>query len=474
MSKRLGIAILGLGGQGGGVLADWVVQLGEKNGYVAQGTSVPGVAQRTGATIYYVEMIPAAATDPVLALTPIPGDVDVVVASELMEAGRAILRGFVSKSTVLIGSTHRVYAIDEKAAMGDGRASGERIIAAANDRAARFIGFDMDAAAERTGTVISAVMFGALAGSGALPFPREAYEAAIRAGGKGVDASLRGFAAGFDAAQGRAMEAAPEADAACPTTPAGRALLARIRAELPAPAHAFAIEGVRKLMDWQDAAYADLYLDRLATLDRDPALLTEAARHLALWMAYDDTVRVADLKVRETRFARVRGEVKAKDDQIIAVTEYMHPRLEEVCETLPARLGAWILASPRLSRRLAPFFRKGRHVETTSLRWFIVLWVLASLRRWRRGSLRYGHEQARIEDWLALVRTATPAAALELVMCQRLIKGYGDTFARGLSNYARIVDRYRAGGLDAQGLRVLREAALADEDGVALGQALAS
>ncbi|WP_082746393.1 indolepyruvate oxidoreductase subunit beta family protein [Sphingomonas sp. CCH5-D11] len=472
--RRITIAILGLGGQGGGVLADWVVQLGEANGYVAQGTSVPGVAQRTGATIYYVEMIPAGDSEPVLALTPVPGDVDVVVASELMEAGRAILRGFVGKQTVLIGSTHRVYAIDEKSAMGDGRASGERIVAAAQERSRRFIGFDMDAAADRAGTVISSVMFGALAGSEALPFPREAYEAAIRAGGKAVEASLKGFDAGFEAAQGHPEPALIAAPATVPTSPAGRALLARIQAQLPVEAHAFAIEGVRRLMDYQDAAYAGLYLDRLVAVSDDPAVLTEAARHLALWMAYDDTIRVADLKVRETRLARVRGEVKAKPDQIIAVTEYMHPRLEEICETLPGWLGGRILASERLGQWLAPMFRKGRHVETTSVRWFIVLWLLAAMRRWRRGTLRYGHEQARIADWLALVHDAAPDAGLELVKCQRLIKGYGDTFARGLGNYMRITDRYRAGGLDAAGIRRLREAALADEDGVALGQALAS
>lgn len=472
--ERITIAILGLGGQGGGVMADWVVQLGEANGYVAQGTSVPGVAQRTGATIYYVEMIPAGSAAPVLALTPVPGDVNVVVASELMEAGRAILRGFVDRKTVLIGSTHRVFAIDEKSAMGDGRASGERIVAAAEARSARFIGFDMDAAAERAGTVISAVMFGALAGSGALPFPRAAFEAAIRAGGKGVEASLRGFAAGFDAALGSVAPTEDSTPIAQPTSAEGRALAERVGRDLPAEAHAFAIEGVRRLMDYQDADYAALYLDRLATLGHDPALLREAARHLALWMSYEDTIRVADLKVRASRMARVRGEVKAKDEQIVAVTEYMHPRLAEVCETLPARLGARILASPRLSVWLAPLFRKGRHVETTSVRWFVLLWLLAAMRRWRRGSLRYGHEQARIEGWLGLIRGAASAEAVELAMCQRLIKGYGDTFARGLGNFERVVARYRAGGLDAAGIRRLREAALADEEGVALEQALAS
>lgn len=472
--NRITIAVLGLGGQGGGVLADWIVQLGERNGHVAQGTSVPGVAQRTGATIYYIEMIAdVGGPRPVLALTPVPGDVDVVVASELMEAGRAILRGFVSKRTQLIGSTHRVYAISEKSAMGDGRASGERIVAAAHDRARRFIGFDMDAVAERTGSVISSVMFGALAGSGALPFARSAFEDAIRAGGKAIEANLRGFAAGFDAAQGVAEPAPALPDLPAPTSATGRILAERIAATLPPEAHRFALEGVKRLMDYQDAAYAEHYLERLERLGGTPEVLAEAARHLALWMSYEDTIRVADLKVRATRFARVRSEVKAKDDQIVNMTEYMHPRLEEICETLPAALGRRILASDGWSRRLHPFFTKGRHVETTSLRWFLMLSLLAGWRRWRRGTLRYQLEQARIEDWLALVRAAEPEAALELVKCQRLIKGYGDTFARGLGNYERIVARWRAGGVDAAGLRALREAALADEDGVALGLALA-
>lgn len=474
MSGRISIAVLGLGGQGGGVLADWIVQLGANNGFVTQGTSVPGVAQRTGATVYYVEMIPKTGTaQPLLALMPVPGDVDIVVASELMEAGRAILRGFVTDKTVLIGSTHRVYAIDEKSAMGDGRASGERIITAAKERAGRFIGFDMDAAADRAGSVISSVMFGALAASGALPFPRAAFEAAIVAGGKAIEPNLRGFAAGFDAASG-ASEAPRQARIErAATTAAGLALQVRVDVKLPRAAHSFAIEGIRRLMDYQDADYADLYLTRLESLSGSADLVTEAARHLALWMSYEDTIRVADLKVRETRFARVREEVKARDEQIVQLTEYMHPRLEEVCETLPATIGRSILASERLSRLLGRFFTKGRHVETTSLRWYLTLSLLASGRRWRRSTLRYQTEQARIEAWLDLVRTAQPDVALELVKCQRLIKGYGDTFERGLDNFNRIVARYRAGGLNAGAIAELREAALADEKGEALEVALA-
>src|SRR4051794_23327261 len=202
-AQPIKIAILAMGGEGGGVLADWIVDLAEEGGYIAQTTSVPGVAQRTGATIYYVEMYPMAQAErdgghPVLALMPLPGDVDVVLASELMEAGRAVQRGLVTpERTTLIASTHRVYAIAEKIAMADGRADSNNLLAHAQSAARRFVRFDMAQVAEENGSVISAVLFGAVAGTGVLPFSRAQFEATIERGGVGVKASLKAFAAGF-------------------------------------------------------------------------------------------------------------------------------------------------------------------------------------------------------------------------------------------------------------------------------------
>src|ERR1051325_8235869 len=97
-ARAITVAILAMGGEGGGVLADWIVDVAERSGYYAQTTSVPGVAQRTGATISYIELFSESASraggrDPVLAFMPIPGEEDVVSASGLMEMGRAIQRG---------------------------------------------------------------------------------------------------------------------------------------------------------------------------------------------------------------------------------------------------------------------------------------------------------------------------------------------------------------------------------------------
>jgi Pyruvate/2-oxoacid:ferredoxin oxidoreductase gamma subunit len=123
VNKSIRIVIAALGGEGGGVLGKWIADMAARAGYHTQTTSVPGVAQRTGATIYYIEIFPRTETGdaPVMSMFPTPGDVDIVICSEIVEAGRMIQRGFVTPDrTTLITSTHRVYGISEKEAMGNG------------------------------------------------------------------------------------------------------------------------------------------------------------------------------------------------------------------------------------------------------------------------------------------------------------------------------------------------------------------
>lgn len=511
--RAIAIAILAMGGEGGGVLADWLVDLGEANGFVAQATSVPGVAQRTGATIYYVELFPEAAAraaghDPVLALMPVPGEVDVVIASELMEAGRAVQRGLVTDDrTTLIASTHRVYSMTEKTAMGDGRVDAAALADAARAAARRFVAADFARLADDARSVLGASLFGALAGTGALPFARDRFEDAVRRGGVGVDASLRAFAAGFEAAAAASTPVAAPMPARAPAGPdarspapaaATRTVLgprlaehdARIRRDFAPAAHELLRAGVLRLADWQDERHAAGYLERLvpiAALDAQApalpgepphALLREAARHLALWLSYEDTVRVADLKTRRSRFERVAAEVRVADGQLLDIGEFLHPRVEEIADTLPRVLGAWLLRSPRARALVGRFTREGRVVKTSSIRGFLLLYAVASLRPMRRSSLRFGVELARIDDWLARVARIAPrdpALALEVVRCQRLVKGYGDTHARGWRNFERLMralDALPPGAMTATGLRELREAALADEGGAALAATL--
>ncbi|MDE2305338.1 MAG: indolepyruvate oxidoreductase subunit beta family protein, partial [Gammaproteobacteria bacterium] len=385
--RRLSIAIAALGGQGGGVLADWLVETAESQDWWAQSTSVPGVAQRTGTTIYYVEICERSAADgarPVLALMPTPGDVNLVIAAEWVEAGRAMLRGLVTpQRTTLVASSHRIYSIAEKSVPGDGIVDAGAVLAAARAEAHRLVMFDMEAVAAAQGTVVSAVLLGAAAASGALPFPRAAYEQAIHRAGIAVAGSLRGFAAGFERAS-TAPASATDGTAATKDATGAPAdavglpgdLDRRIETALPAEARALARAGVRRLIDYQDKAYASFYLDRLekiAALER--ALPVSAheraghespsaavARYLALWMSYEDVIRVADLKTRAARFDRVRREARAAASELVEVEEYMHPRVEEICDTLPAWLGRRVLATGWMRRVLERFTRHGRRV----------------------------------------------------------------------------------------------------------------
>jgi indolepyruvate ferredoxin oxidoreductase, beta subunit len=486
--RAITIAILAMGGEGGGVLADWLVDLGERNGFIAQATSVPGVAQRTGATINYVEMFPAAqvpwGAQPVLALGPVPGEVDVVIASELMEAGRGLQRGLVTpERTVLIASTHRVYSMTERTAAGDGRVDSQKLLDGARAASRQFIAADFAALAEQAGSLISPVLCGALCASVALPFTRPQFEETIRRGGVGVNSSLAAFSAGFMAG----LNAASESSLVAPALPLPavgprlESLAARIANEFPQAAHAILRAGILRLADYQDVAYAGQYLDLLEPLRCGRAdLLDETARHLALWMSYEDTIRVADLKTRRSRFDRVGGEVKLTAQQQLEISEFMHPRLEEIADTMPARWGRWLLATDWARRCVEPFARKGRIVKTSSLGGFLLLYAVAALRGIRRGTLRFAVEHERIREWLATIAGLAqnhPEMALEVARSQRLVKGYGDTHARGWRNYQRLIavaPRLAAQSNGAQQLRDLSAAALADDSGQALEKLMAS
>ncbi len=496
--RPIKLTIAALGGQGGGVLADWLIEIAEAEDYIVQSTSVPGVAQRTGATIYYLEFFPRAAAlragrDPVMALMPVAGDVDCVLASELAEAGRAIQRGLVTPDrTTLIASSHRAYAIGEKSAMGQGAVDTEQLTELIRSQAKRLVLFDMEETAERNQSVISSVLLGALCGSGVLPFRQETFEEAIKQSGIAVEANLAAFEDARQRSQrgdsGFTGKAAAKLAADVPSrarTPALQTLLDRVR-RLPGAAQPVVLEGTRRAIDYQDPAYATLYLARVESIAKledgvpdagSHALLEATARSLALWMTFEDTIRVADLKTRASRFVRVREEIRADPGQLFGITEFMKPRVEEIAGTLPAGLGAWLLNSPRLCGWLGRW-TGGRQIRTSTITGFLMLHTLGRCKRWRRATLRFREENARIEAWLGQIANLAErhySLAVELARAQRLVKGYGETHERGWRNFQAIVGQLDLLATRSDGavwLARLQEAALADEDGRALQREL--
>ena len=489
------IAVMAVGGQGGGVLTKWIADLATRAGYAVQMTSVAGVAQRTGATIYYVEMAPASDRPPVFALSPSPGDVDIVLAAELMEAGRAIMRGFVTEDrTTLITSSHRVLAVSEKQVPGDGRAQAAVVTDRFATSALKSICFDMQAIADKAGTMISASLFGALAKSDALPFAHALFEEVIIASGGGSDQSLAAFHAALHYEVPQAAHEHRDATSIhpseLPTGPDGlvkRWQLLRDRiADFPEAAQPMLQAGLTKAVDFQDLDYGTEYLNHVHgfyttdSADNHYELTIAAAKYIANAMCYDDMLRVADLKTRASREVRLRAEQQLDNEQIVHVTEYFHPRAEEFCATLPAGIGAWIENHPALFSLTQKLLNKGRRIRTDGMVGFGLLWLVAGARRYRRKLLRHRYESTHLDQLIAASHKALPqnyALAVEILNCQRLIKGYADTHNRGMSKFQRIIesdlilpDRPDS----AQWCRKLRELALLDEQGEQLDTLLAT
>jgi len=374
-AKPITLLIAALGGEGGGVLASWLHAAAISTGHFVQGTSVPGVAQRTGATTYYLEIVPGAGarhrvagTRPVLALNAAPGEVDLVVASELLEGTRAIAAGYVTPDrTLLVASSARVFTIDEKAAMGDGRLDEPRMLDLARRFSRDAVIADFAAVAAQAKAPLSAVLLGAIAASQVLPIPAEAFRAAIRAEGKAVDANLAGFEAGMGS-DPIALPATKERTVDEGLTP--------ILIPFPPEAHAVIAEGIRRLTDYQGEPYAQRYLERVRRFVGQPgadgAFIRELARHLAVRMTVEDVIRVAQLKLREARLERVTQEARAGDGDIVDVTEYLKPGPEEIFGLLPPRVGRWALARVRHDRAWP------LKVTTTRLSGFLRLKVLAA------------------------------------------------------------------------------------------------
>ncbi|TMH07381.1 MAG: indolepyruvate oxidoreductase subunit beta family protein [Betaproteobacteria bacterium] len=470
----ISILICALGGEGGGVLSEWLVDAAQHAGHPMQSTFPQPLSALGGRR-------------PVMSLYPVPGGLDLLVSSELLETVRQIGNGMATpQRTQVISSSSRTLTTHERMQLGDGRVDSEQLADVVRQYSREHHLLDMSAVTRDCGTVVSAVMFGAIAASGALPFGREHCEAAIRAAGKGAEASLRGFARAFDIVAGARAHTAFVDGVLAVEAPA---LPAELAARFPAAVHEMLALGHARVLEYQDRAYAALYVQRLQrVLDAERstspqganawATTREAARWLALWMAFDDIVRVAQLKSRASRMQRVKREVKLRDGQLLRLYDHFKPGVPEFAALLPPRL-ADALLPPRLADALLRWDRRRREpfalplkLGTHGVFGMLALRLLAACTRLRRHGSRFAQEQALIERWLAALEQGARqqwALGHELAQCGRLIKGYGSTNERGKDNLLHIVD-HLAG--DPEAVRSARAAALADEAGTALDQTL--
>jgi indolepyruvate ferredoxin oxidoreductase beta subunit len=265
-----------------------------------------------------------------------------------------------------------------------------------------------------------------------------------------------------------------------------KGLAGRILSDFPVESHEILFPAIKRMAEYQDVRYAAEYLDQLESvrdLDRSFGdgkfvLLREVGRYLALILSFEDAIRVADLKTRSRRFERVVRETRASASQLIEINEFLSPQPQEVADMLPVKMGRWLLGSDSAKNLITRFTKGGKVVHTNSISGFVLLYVLAHLRIFRRRSLRLHVERERVRDWLAAISSVVKqdyALAVEVAECGQLIKGYSDTHALGVRNFNTLLARLSQlrGAASAAGeLRQLRKAALSDDTGSALAKAL--
>ena len=464
----LKIVLIAIGGDGGGVLTQWIIQMAESQGFWAQSTSIAGVAQRTGSTVYYIEAIPikdltvdGVIQTPVLAQMPGPYDVDIVMTTELLEVGRAIQRKFVSDKTTVVFSTHRNLAINEKEAPGDGIKKGKEVFDMANKYAKKCFHANLKLIADKNKSVISASLFGALAASKATPFSKETFLETIEKGGIAVKQSTAAFEEAYQFVtdsdnQSKAFtdQLAPKAYPEMPSTVTSKkidALIQKIKTEFPETLHNPLYAGVTHLADWQNEKWAHKYLEMLSPFvaidakqpSKDYELSDHMARYLAIAMSYDDLIFVADQKTRTERFAEMYDQVDAKQNDLVHTLDYLHPSLDEVTGFMPIKLGKKFEESERFKAFFKKHLDRDRRMYSTNFFGFMMLYILGGMKKWRLKTLRHHVEMNNVTYWLKNIEQVVDKnynLAVQIAKTYRLKKGYGCTYERGDSKFSYIND----------------------------------
>lgn len=472
------VLIAAIGGQGGNVLSEWLFQAATRQGHRAQSVGLPGLAQRGGATSFYLEIAEREdGDDPIFSQFPVPGHVDVIVAQEFLELGRVLQQGYGGPRTTIVASTHRLHAVTEKMPIAGGTVGQDELDALARRLSARCLAVDTVAIARAAGfdeMSANAVLLGLLAASRALPIEDEQYLAGIKATAVAVERNSAAFQVGrsyLERANGHQQPATvPSAEQdvdsfdrvvrqrAAELAPAQRPGFIAVCQALPRRFDGalvpILVEAVARLIDYQDRAYAEQYLRAVVRLAADlPAppsgwpgatMLQTAARNVATMMAYEDAVRVAQLKTSQARFAAIKERLNVGPDQTYEIVDFLKPDLPEIYGLFPYWLVAPIVALSGLSRRenLPTLEQKPR---TSTPAGYLRLRFLLLFKPLRRQSYRYHVERGWMSEYLQdLRRFARIDYELGCLVATtgQMIKGYGAVrrrTARARQRYIRNV-----------------------------------
>jgi indolepyruvate ferredoxin oxidoreductase, beta subunit len=474
-SDLIKIFIPAVGGQGGGVLTEWLVQAFFRGEFDVQGISLPGLSQRGGSTVYYLEAYPKSTDNKeiIFAQFPVPGEVDIIVAQEFLELGRALELGYGSDITTIVTSTHRIYSTLEKLPIGSGIYSDENLRKLARAFSSDLIELNALELSKANGMdelAVNAILLGALCASGALPLEKKSFTDAIEEVGVAVKSNLRAFEVGWDYIDSKKYQGQD----ATPGHPWEKFIDERaqklegnnreeyllrtneIESRYPVNIREILAESVLRLKEYQDYKYADRYLAQVYNVFQiDERVkgggykLTEHyAKNLALLMSYEDGIRVAELKIKSERFKRIKEDMRLRDDQVFKVIDYLKPDAEEVYGLLP-----YYLVSPVLSFTRTSLFKKiwrrkqpltfGQTPITTSFSGFLRLWLLTRIKFMRPQSYRYRKEHALIKKYMESVKIYSQydyKLGCLIAKSAGMVKGYGKVRRRTMDAFYRFID----------------------------------
>jgi indolepyruvate ferredoxin oxidoreductase beta subunit len=469
------ILVPAVGGQGGGVLTEWLVQAFFLEDYDVQGISLPGLSQRGGSTVYYLEAHPRSASGDkqvIFAQFPVPGEVDIIVAQEFLELGRALQLGYGSDKTTIITSTHRIFSTLEKMPVGSGIYSDENLRKLAASFSSKFIELNALQLSKDNGMdelAVNAILFGALAASGAMQLGRGSFEKSIEKIGVSVKTNLRAFEVGYGYVSSHMVpelrkpavvwesfvqERADKLEEYDREEYLGR--VSRLETLFPPNLREILAESVFRLLEYQGAGYADAYVDSVRTvfeIDRKSKgggfKLTEYfAKNLALLMSFEDGIRVAELKIKSERFKRIKEEMRLRDDQVFKVVDYLKPDAEELYGLLPYFLVAPVVRFTNTGMFKKLWTRKkpltfGQTPTTTSFTGFARLWFLTKIKFMRPYSYRFRKEHALIKKYMDSVKYYSSLdyrVGCLVAKSASMIKGYGKVRRRTTNAFLRYIE----------------------------------
>ncbi|MGK2941413.1 MAG: indolepyruvate oxidoreductase subunit beta family protein [Immundisolibacter sp.] len=479
-----------VGGQGGGVLADWMVKGLINAGWQAQSIGLLGLSQRAGSVIYYVEARPQTQRAPILSAYAVPGDVDLLLSQEFLELGRLLQGGFAHPDCTIIANTYRYYGTLEKTPAEGGIYPSGVIRKAAETLSSDSYLFHAQEVVARAGLSLlssNAVLLGAVVASKVFALAPEPFRTAIEEAEVGVGDNLKAFDLGYqmmrEGTLPRALfkenevldwqQLADQRAQALPQRRRGeyRSLLDQGRSAVPPLARIFA-EACYRLLDFQDAAYVRDYIVRVREIyaaeqaknGSETYAITEAyGQHLANWMGYEDAQRVAQLKLRPERFAKMRDDHGVRGEDPFWVDDFLAPDPPQIYGMLPAPIGRWIRAQGRRWREDFDHISMPMRVRSNRPWGYFTLSLVSAMRHVRRRSLRHHEELLLLQRWRdAVLLWLGRSTALGQLAADagRVVKGYGRVRDKALDDLWQFLD---------QGLPLLEQLAAAGGDVATVG-----